>query len=56
MFALKSILVTSLIASTALAHFTLDYPVSNNQFQVVIKEDLVLTVCSLAIPWVPRRH
>ncbi|KIR30350.1 hypothetical protein I307_03459 [Cryptococcus deuterogattii 99/473] len=28
MFALKSIFVTSLIASTALAHFTLDYPQS----------------------------
>ncbi|OWZ54513.1 hypothetical protein J008_01793 [Cryptococcus neoformans] len=28
MFALKSILVTSLITSTALAHFTLDYPQS----------------------------
>lgn len=52
MFALKSILVTSLITSTALAHFTLDYPVSTNQFKDAIPVHVTLTVCSLAIPWV----
>lgn len=37
MFALKFILITSFIASTALAHFTLDFPVSSNQFKIMIQ-------------------